>query len=189
MRPPQAALWDAAKIVPTVVILALLQVSSTPGLSPYSAGPDFLLILIVALTLWRGMVTAAVTGFFAGLLVNSMVYVTLGLSSLLYLIAVLVVDRLQRAEDPSMQQPSINRRRPPSSLVLVPWVVLATVVVQISDAVIHRMLGVDIPIGFLWWHQVVPAVIQTGLVALILAPIFRRMFPDELIRNAGITTA
>ena len=78
MTPVSATLWDTLKIVPLVFVLALFQLSTAPGLMPYGSGPDLVLVVVVALALWRGSVMAAVTGFCGGLLLNAMVFVPAG---------------------------------------------------------------------------------------------------------------
>ena len=182
-----SALWDTVKIVPLVFVLALFQLSTAPGLVPFGSGPDLVLVLVVALALWRGPVTAAVTGFFGGLLLNAMVFVPLGTASLVYVLAAALVARAATSEDP-MGGPAAPQH-PRHALRLVPWVVAASLGVQIGSALLHRLLGVDVPISYLWWNQILPVVIQTGLAACVLAPLLSWMFPESVVRDAGIATA
>ncbi len=170
MTPQSIALWDTVKLVPLVFVLAVFQISSTPGLLPFGAGPDLVLVVVVALALWRGTVTAAVTGFFGGLLINSMVFDTLGTSSLLYVLAAFGVARGAGVDERMDAPPVPGPVRRTSSLRLVPWVIGAALGTQIADAILHVILGVDLPIAYVWWNQILPSVIQTGLAALHHGP-------------------
>jgi hypothetical protein len=58
----------------------------------------------------------------------------------------------------------------------VTWTVAAAVFVQLADAVLHRLLGTSLPLGYLLRVQIIPSVIQTGLLALVLSPLLKRMF-------------
>jgi cell shape-determining protein MreD len=182
------AFWDTIKLVPLVFVLAVFQVTSTPMLGSFASGPDLVLVVVVALTLWRGTVTGAVTGFFGGLLLDAMVFTPLGIASLLYVLAAALVGRGIRHDD-SVPGPPAPRAGAGSSLRLVPWVVAASLSVQIGDSILHVILGSDIPLAYVWWNQILPSVIQTGLAACVMAPILRWMFPPEFVRDAGIATA
>ncbi|HEU0194977.1 MAG TPA: rod shape-determining protein MreD [Gaiellales bacterium] len=182
---PSRPLVDALKIVPLVFFLIVLQVAVTPLFTPYPGGPDLVLVAVVALALWRGMETAAVTGFFGGLLLDAMTFAPLGLSSILYVAAAVAV--ASRVE-PDPEAIAISPRRRPGSLV--GWTLLAALGVQIGDVVLHLLLGTSINLSYLWWDQIVPSVIQTGLAALILSPLLRRLFrPDLRPDVSGIATA
>jgi hypothetical protein len=55
---------------------------------------------------------------------------------------------------------------------------------------LHLLLGTSIAFSYIWWDQIVPSVIQTGLAALILSPLLRRLFRPDLRQNVpGIATA
>ena len=188
MTPVSATLWDTLKIVPLVFVLALFQLSTAPGLMPYGSGPDLVLVVVVALALWRGSVMAAVTGFFGGLLLNAMVFVPLGTASLLYVLTAALVARASHPDETTSSM-VVPPHRPTSSFRLVPWVIAATLGVQIGNVILHRLLGADVALTYLWWNQILPSVIQTALAACILAPILRWMFPEGTVRDAGIATA
>lgn len=162
---------DLVKIVPLVLVLAVLQVSAAPQFTSEPGAPDLLLVLVVALAMWRSLELAAVTGFFAGLLLDAMSFSPLGTLSLLYVLAAVGV-AWRTAPEPSRVVPGPPRL----SRRLVAWTVAAAVVVQVADAILHRLLGVAFPVGYLFRAQIIPSVIQTGLVALVLSPLLRRMF-------------
>jgi rod shape-determining protein MreD len=168
---------DVVKIAPFLLLLAVVQVAVLPQLSPYAGTADVVLVLVVAVALWRSVEVAAVTGFAGGFLLDSMTYARLGMLSLLYVVAaVLISRRVHPDEDGVVLQPAPAPRR------LVPWVVVAAVGVQLGDAALHRLLGGGMSTHYLLWGQVLPSVVETSLAALILAPLLRRMFAPRRTR-------
>lgn len=175
MRTEGGGLMDVVKIVPLVIVLAVVQVAVLPQLSPYAGTADVMLVLVVALSLWRSMEVAAATGFAGGLLLDSMTYARLGTLSLLYVAAAVLISRRARPDpDAAAPQPAPPSRR------LLPWVAVASLGVQIADAGLHLLLGGGMSLHYLVWGQILPSVIETSLAALILAPLLRRMFAPRL---------
>jgi rod shape-determining protein MreD len=76
-----------ARIAVLVFVVAIMQVSAFSSVSIAGAGPDVLLVVIVAVALLRGAVTGAVAGFAAGLIVDVTTLGTLGATSLLLTLA------------------------------------------------------------------------------------------------------
>lgn len=186
MRDAPPLVFDLAKIVPLALVLAVLQVSAAPQFTSQPGAPDLVLVLVVALAMWRSLELAAVTGFFAGLLLDAMSFSPLGTLSLLYVVAAVAVSWRARPE-----QTKVTPGPPPMPRRLVAWTVAAAVLVQLADAVLHRLLGVSLPIGYLFRAQIIPSVIQTGLIALVLSPLLRRLFARRYTRTdvPGIATA
>jgi rod shape-determining protein MreD len=185
MRDGRSLAMDAVKVVPLAFLLAILQVAVMPELTPYAGIPDLVLVLVIALTLWRGVELAAIVGFAAGLLMDAMTFSRLGTLSLLYVLSVVVVDHWAR------RPPARGGDPPPVSRRLVLWTVVGAAVVQVADALLHELLGTRLSLGYLLRGQIVPAVISTGLVALLLAPLLRRMFAPPRRRTdvPGIAAA
>jgi rod shape-determining protein MreD len=75
---------DAVKIALCVFVLAVLEVAATPQITPFGGGPDLIVILVVALALWRGIEAAAIAGFAGGLLLDAVTFEHLGMASLVY---------------------------------------------------------------------------------------------------------
>jgi rod shape-determining protein MreD len=73
-----------ARLSLIIFVMAILQVSAFSSVRTGGGGPDVLLVTLVSVALLRGSVTGAVTGFFAGLLVDVTTLGTLGLTSLLF---------------------------------------------------------------------------------------------------------
>jgi rod shape-determining protein MreD len=176
---------DLAKIVPLAFCLAIFQVAAAPQFTASPGGPDLVLIVVVALALWRSLELAAITGFCAGLLLDAMSFSRLGTLSLLYVVAAtFVASRARREPNPGAPgPPSVPRH-------LVAWTVAAAVIVQVADAALHELLGTRLAVSYLLQAQIVPSVIQTGLLALVLSPLLKRLFARTARADVpGIATA
>jgi rod shape-determining protein MreD len=178
------AALDYAKALVCVFVLMILQVSVTPQLYPLGGGPDLIAILVVALALWRGLELAAVTGFAGGFLLDAVLYQHLGMTSLAYLACAWAVTTFSgRGEaGAGMIEPA-----PPRPL---PWVVAGALLVEIGLVAVEVLLGYGYEVGYLVWHQIVPSILQTTLLALILLPLLRRLFrPSRMRANVSAATA
>jgi rod shape-determining protein MreD len=167
---------DYPKALVCVFVLMVLQISVTPQLYPFGGGPDLIAILVVALALWRGLEVAAVAGFIGGLLLDAVLYRHLGMTSLAYLACAWMVATFSgRGEaGAGMLEPA-----PPRPL---PWVIAGALLVQIGLVAVQVLLGASYDLGYLVWHQIVPSLLQTTLLALILLPLLRRLFRPTRIR-------
>jgi rod shape-determining protein MreD len=176
---------DAVKIALCVFVLAILEVAATPQLTPFGGGPDLIVILVVALALWRGVEAAAVAGFAGGLLLDAITYEHLGMASLVYVgVAWAVATLAHRSEaGPGMLEPP-----PPRAL---PWLVAGAIAAQFGSLILHVLLGDHPAAGILFWHQIAPAILQTTLLGLVLLPLLRRIFrpPSAMSRVPRIATA
>jgi rod shape-determining protein MreD len=167
---------DYPKALVCVFLLMVLQVSVTPQLYPFGGGPDLIAVLVVALALWRGIELAAVAGFAGGLLLDAVLYRHLGMTSLAYLVcAWMVATFAGRGEaGAGMLEPA-----PPRPL---PWVIAGALLVQVCLVAVQVLLGFGYDLGYLIWHQIVPSLLQTTLLALILLPLLRRLFRPTRMR-------
>jgi rod shape-determining protein MreD len=168
------AALDAARVALLVFAAAILQVSAAPELSPFHAAPDLIVIVVAALALWRGLEVAAAAGFAGGLLIDAMLFDHLGEYSLVYVLAAVAVSRFARPGDPG---PGMLTPRRPRFL---PWVLLAATIVQLGYVALEALLGgFGFPMSFVWWNQIVPSVVQTMIVAIVCAPLLRRIFESR----------
>jgi rod shape-determining protein MreD len=163
-------IFDAVKIALSVFVLAVLEVAATPQITPFGGGPDLIVILVVALALWRGVEAAAVAGFAGGLLLDAVTFEHLGMASLVYVgCAWVVATYAHRGEaGAGMLEPA-----PPRAL---PWLVAGATGVQFGSLILHVLLGDHPAAGILFWHQIAPAILQTTLLGLVLLPLLRRLF-------------
>jgi len=176
---------DGVKIALCVFVLAILEVAATPQLTPFGGGPDLIIILVVALALWRGMEAAAIAGFAGGLLLDAMTFEHLGLESLVYVgCAWAIATYAGRGEaGAGMLEPP-----PPRAL---PWLVVGATAAQFGSLVLHVLIGDHPAASVLFWHQIAPAILQTTLLGLLLLPLLRRIFrpSQDLSRVPRIATA
>lgn len=176
---------DGLKIALCVFVLAILEVAATPQLAPFGGGPDLIIILVVALALWRGMEAAAIAGFAGGLLLDAMTFEHLGLESLVYVgCAWAIATYAGRGEaGAGMLEPP-----PPRAL---PWLVVGATAAQLGSLVLHVLIGDHPAASVLFWHQIAPAILQTTLLGLLLLPLLRRIFrpSQDLSRVPRIATA
>jgi rod shape-determining protein MreD len=163
---------DSIKIALAIFVLAVLQLSAMPQLTPTTAGPDLLLVLVIAVAMLRGPEAAALTGFAAGLLLDSMVVGRLGLTSLLYMAAgVWVANRLQ----PTEQVVVPTAPQPLSAPAQFAYVLAGTVIVEVGLAFAHSLLGDSYPLRTAFSTVVFPTVVETAVAALVLLPLLRRL--------------
>ena len=167
---------DAVKAGVAVFVLAVLQLSALPLLIPGSATPDLLLILVVAVALMRGAEAAALTGFAAGLLLDALLVGRLGISSLLYIAAGLWVAYRVEPSD-SVIAPVAA---PPAPALQYVYVFGAAVIVQAGLGAAHLLLGDGYPLRYALVQIALPTVVETTVVALVLLPLLRRLFPYRM---------
>jgi cell shape-determining protein MreD len=168
---------DAIKIAILVFVLAVLQVSFFPAFLTSGGGTDVLCVLVVFLAMQRGLETAAVTGFFAGLLIDAMLFDKLGVSSLLYMIAGAWVASRTTPDESAMSVPARGGAVSMSAWRQLLYVVAGVVIVQVGYALLQVLLGDSYPAGFVLRQVIFPTVVQTTVVALLLLPLLRRLFP------------
>ena len=162
---PRIALRLGAILVAAVV----LQVSFFSYLSLLGATPDFLSVVVACLGLLGGAVIGAVLGFVAGLLLDSVLLQTLGVSSL----ALLVVGYLAGRYRESAQ---VTRRLVPAILAGV-----LTLVGAAAFAAIQLMLGVETHVSLLVIREIVVKGILAFLLALPAYPLIRWALRPALV--------
>jgi len=126
---------QGARLALAVFVIAILQVSAFSSISVAGAGPDVLLVTLVAIALLRGAVTGAVTGFVAGLIVDVTTLGTLGMTSLLLTLAGFWAGRYGE---------TTGRSRAHAPLVAM---VAATLFVEIGGYTLDSLLGSSAPFG------------------------------------------
>ena len=155
-----------------IFVVAILQVSAFSSVTVSGSGPDVLLVTLVSVALLRGAVTGAVTGFFAGLIVDVATLGTLGLTALLLTLAGYWAGRYGETTGRS-------RRHAPILATLA-----ATVFVGLGGYAIQSMLGEPIS------ARAVLLALPSALIwnALLIYPAFgltRRLVGATRARRAG----
>jgi rod shape-determining protein MreD len=150
-------------------VSVILQVSFFSFLNVFGTTPDALSVVIICLGLLGGAVLGAVCGFTAGLLLDTLVLQTLGVSSVVLLSVGYLAGRYREGFEIS------NSLTPP--LVAGALTALAAM----GYAVVALMLGIDAPVSLI----VVRDMLVKGLLGLILAvpiyPLVRRVLRPGLV--------
>ncbi len=155
-----------------VLLTVILQVSFFSYLSFAGTTPYLVPVVVVALGLLGGGVVGAVSGFVAGLLLDSLLLQTLGVSSLVLLSIGYLAGRYRE------------------SFEITSWYVPPlltggfTLLAAAGFAAVQLMLGVDVDVSLL----VVREIVVQGLLAVLLAlgvyPLVRRILAPGLIDYA-----
>jgi len=65
----------------------------------------------------------------------------------------------------------------PRPAVQLLYVVGATAIVQVGLAAAHVLLGDGYPVSFELFNVIIPTIVETAVLALVLLPLLRRLFP------------
>jgi rod shape-determining protein MreD len=161
------------KIVLRIAIMILvgvvLQLTFFSRITVLGTSPDMLPVLVVCLGLLGGGVVGAVCGFATGLLVDSALLQTLGVSSLVLLTAGYLAGRYREGFDVA---------GPVVPALLVGGLTLLSVS---SFAAIQLMLGVEAPVGLGILREIAVQTILGFLLAFPVYPLVRRIVRPALV--------
>ena len=161
----------ALRIGLILVATVLLQVSFLSYLTFFGTAPDIVPVVVIALGLLGGGVIGACCGFAVGLLLDSVLLETLGVSSLVLLSVGYLAGRYREGAEIS------------NSLIPPLMIGALTVAAAAGFAAIQLMLGVDTPVSLL----VLREILVKGLLAFILAvplyPLLRRLLRPALVEE------
>jgi rod shape-determining protein MreD len=164
------------KIVVRIAILILvgviLQLTFFSRIAVVGTSPDVLPALVVCLGLLGGGVVGAVCGFSTGLLVDSALLQTLGVSSLVLLTAGYLAGRYREGFEVSSP--------------LIPALLSGglTLLAASGFAAIQLMLGVEAPVGLGILREIAVQTILGFLAAFPLYPLIRRVVRPALVEDA-----
>ena len=122
-------------------------------------------LVVMSVGLLAGSLPGAIMGFGTGLLVDTVLVQTLGVTSLLYIAIGYWSGRLRELRDPA------------HGLVPLAAGAAATAVVGIGMTLIQFLLGVDAPVSFLLAQQIFVTVLVNTLLALPVYALVRRIDP------------
>ncbi|MFN8224965.1 MAG: rod shape-determining protein MreD [Gaiellales bacterium] len=147
----------ALRLVPLVLVAALLQVSAIGGAELLWGELDVLLLVVIAVALLRGSLVGAGVGFAGGLLVDVMSLSTLGVNSLLLTLVGYWAGRYGE---------TTGRGRsyaPPLAAFVL------TLLLGLAAAILHFLLGDAVPAGAAFG----PLLPTAALCALLVLPVRR----------------
>jgi len=159
----------AIRIAAIVLASVLLQISFFSFLSFFGTTPTIVPLVVISLGLLGGALVGAVCGFATGLMLDSALLQTLGVSSLVLLAVGYLAGRYREGTEISNS--------------LVPPLVIGalTTTAAAGFAAIELMLGVRTPVSLLVLREIV----VQGLLAVVLAipfyPLIRRLLRPALV--------
>ena len=159
---PQLLLRLTAMGLATVV----LQVAAVSQIQLFGVNADLLPLIVGAVGLLCGSIPGACFGFGVGLFADTALVQTMGLSSLVYVVAGYGAGRLRELRDPQA--------------ALVPMAVGAavTAIATVGFSLMNFLLGVDAPVSFLLARQIVATILLNTLIALpVYAAVRRGLLP------------
>jgi rod shape-determining protein MreD len=157
-------------IVAAIVFVAVLLQLSFFSLTPvFGSVINIVPVVIIAIGLLGGAVPGAVAGFSAGLLQDSALGGTLGVTSLALMCAGYLAGRWREGYEvvSVLVPPAVT-----AALVLVYGVVLAG---------LELMLGVDNPVNPFFFAEILWQALLGGLVAFAIFPLVRRILRPALV--------
>jgi rod shape-determining protein MreD len=158
------ALRLAALAFATVVI----QQAAIAQISIFGVSADLGPLVVMSVGLLAGSMAGAIMGFSAGLLVDIVLFQTLGVTSLLYIVIGYWSGRVRELLDPA------------HGLVPLAMGAGATAVAGFGMALIQFLLGVDAPVSVLLLQQIFVTILVNTLIALPVYAIVRRILSPTL---------
>jgi rod shape-determining protein MreD len=166
---------DSLKLPLRLIVLALVTVvvqeSAVSQISIFGISADLTPLVVMSVGLLAGSMPGAIMGFGTGLLVDTVLVQTLGITSLLYIPIGYWAGRLRELRDPA------------HGLVPLLAGAAATAVAGIGMTVIQFLLGVDSPVSWLLLQQIFITVLVNTLIALPVYALVRRIvlpaLPDD----------
>jgi rod shape-determining protein MreD len=153
------------------VFAVIVQETVISKISIFGVAADITPLVVMSIGLLCGSLTGAVTGFFIGLMVDTVLVQTLGVTSLLYITIGYWAGRLRELRDPA------------HGLIPVACGAAATAVTGIGMTVIQFLLGVDAPVSWLLAQQIFLTILVNTLISLPVYAVVRRIvmpaLPDD----------
>ena len=160
------------RLVLRLVLLALgtvvIQEAAISQVSIFGISADLTPLMVMSVGLLAGSLTGAVMGFATGLLVDTVLVQTLGITSLLYIAIGYWAGRLRELRDPA------------HGLVPLAAGAAATAVSGIGMTLIQFLLGVDAPVSLLLLQQLLVTILVNTLISLPVYAAVRRIIHPAL---------
>lgn len=169
MSPPSVKL--VLRLAALALLTVVIQEAGVSQISIFGVSADLTPLMVMSVGLLAGSMTGAVVGFATGLLVDTVLVQTLGITSLLYIAIGYWSGRLRELRDPA------------HGLVPLAAGAAATAVAGVGMTVIQFLLGVDSPVSLLLVQQIVVTVLVNTLISLPVYAVVRRIvgpaLPDD----------
>ena len=159
------------RLLALAFLTVIIQAAAVSQISIFGVSTDITPLVVMSVGLLAGSMPGALMGFGTGLLVDLVLFQTLGVTSLLYIAIGYWSGRLRELRDPAHG--------------LVPLVMgaIVTAFAGLGMALIQVLLGVDAPVSLLLLQQIFITVLVNTLIALPVYAIVRRIIqpilPDD----------
>ncbi|KJE78069.1 rod shape-determining protein MreD [Ferrimicrobium acidiphilum] len=148
--------WVRAFGLPLLVFTAVVvQRSGAGDFSLLGVHPDFVMLMVAAVGVYRGREVGALTGFFAGLVVDSFLTTPFGISALVLCVVGYVAGEVER----------VGATTPLALKILI--VGAASVLGEVLSSLVLYLLGIGNPLQ----SRTLDEVIIVGGINLVLAPL------------------
>jgi len=151
-----------------VFATVIVQEAAISQISVFGTSADLTPLVVMSVGLLAGSVPGAITGFGMGLLVDMMLFQTLGVTSLLYIAIGYWSGRLRELRDPA------------HGLVPMAAGAAATAFAGLGMTVIQFLLGVNSPVSLLLLQQIFIAMLVNTLISLPVYAAVRRLLMPAL---------
>ncbi|MDQ6731725.1 MAG: rod shape-determining protein MreD [Actinomycetota bacterium] len=161
----------ALRLLALALVTVVVQESAVSQISIFGISADLTPLVVMAVGLLAGSLAGAIMGFGTGLLVDTVLVQTLGITSLLFIAIGYWAGRLREVRDPA------------HGLIPLAAGAVATAVAGIGMTIIQFLLGVDAPVSLLLAQQIFITVLVNTLIALPVYAFVRRIvrpaLPDD----------
>ena len=153
------------------LVTVIVQIAAVSQVSVFGVSAGLTPLVVMSVGLLAGSIPGAVTGFCIGLLVDTALVETLGVSSLLYILIGYGAGRLRELRDPA------------HALTPVALGAVAPAVAALGFSVIQFLLGVDAPVSWLLARDILVTILVNTILALPVYNVVRRvllpLLPDD----------
>lgn len=157
-----------ARIAALVIVTVVVQETVVSQVSIFGVNADLTPLVVMSVGLLSGSLPGAIVGFFTGLLVDTVLVQTLGVTSLLYITIGYWSGRLRELRDPA------------HGLVPLAAGAAATAFAGIGMTIIQFLLGVDSPVSWLLAQQIFLTMLVNTIIALPVYAFVRRVITPAL---------
>jgi rod shape-determining protein MreD len=156
------------RLVALALVTVVVQESAVSQISIFGVSADLTPLVVMSVGLLAGSMPGAIMGFGTGLLVDTVLVQTLGITSLLYIPIGYWAGRLREVRDPAHG--------------LIPLVAgaAATAFVGLGMTLIQFLLGVDSPVSLLLVQQIFITVLVNTLLSLPVYALVRKVVQPAL---------
>jgi rod shape-determining protein MreD len=164
-------IWSAkltARVALLVIVAVVVQEAVVSQVSIFGVNADITPLIVMSVGLLTGSLPGAIVGFFTGLLVDTLLIQTLGVTSLLYIVVGYWSGRVRELRDPS------------HGLVPLAAGAAATAFAGVGMTIIQFLLGVDSPVSWLLLQQIFITVLVNTIIALPVYALVRRVIVPAL---------